>query len=670
MKSPLRFSLQAQTPSREPAGRRLEIGTKFAVSIRIREQPDDGNPMREARQLKPTTKGNRDSDLALALEHHAAGRLGEAETIYQRLHAANRSDSEVIFLLGMLCCDLGLFEAACRFLEQALAITPKFPEASRQWVVALNGWADLKVAAGEIAEAERLLELALQSAPRDAQTLENLGRAALMRGDAGTAEARLVASLVQRPTNAQALNWLGLARLRLEKYMAAEPPLRQALTLQPQLTQASNNLGIVLQQQGRLAEARVCFEAALTQSPDYQNARVNLACTLRLIGKPELARAELEAVLKAQPNAVDALNNLGAVLQDLGQPDLAQQNLLRAIELSPASPETRWNLSLTQLQLGNFKSGWENFESRWFGCETLRGAYQMPESRAWCGQPLQGKRLLLWVEQGFGDTIQFVRFAQDVAARGATVYLLAQPELADLLRRVRGVNTVVTSQDPLPSYDFHCPLMSLPYRLGVALDVQQLHGGAPYLFAEKLRIQAWRDRLRAGQGLKVGLAWAGAARRHSANLEAIDGRRNIALERLTPLLDLRGCTFYSLQKDASSESATVNFSPPGTARGMRDFSSEWRDFSDTAAFVANLDLVISVDTAVAHLAGAIGKPVWLLNRYDSCWRWLLNRSDSPWYSSLRQFRQPAPGDWDSLIPIVTAELANAVACAHSAAASG
>lgn len=626
--------------------------------------------MREARLKKPGPKGNRDNDLALALQHHAAGRLGEAEVIYQRLHAANRSDSEVIFLLGMLCCDLGLFEAACRFLEEALAITPKFPEASRQWVVAVNGWADLKLAAGDFAEAERFLEKALQSAPRDAQTLENLGRAALMRGDAGTAEARLVESVVQRPANAQALNWLGLARLRLEKYMAAEPPLRQALTLLPQLTQARNNLGLALQQQGRLAEARACFEAALTQKPDYQNAKVNLACTLRLIGKPELARAELEAVLKAQPNAVDALNNLGAVLQDLGQPDLAQETLLRAIELAPSSAHARWNLALTQLQLGNFKSGWENFESRWSGCDTLRGAYQMPLDRAWCGQSLQGKRLLLWVEQGFGDTMQFVRFAQDVAARGATVYLLAQPELVELLRGVWGVNTVLTAHDPLPPYDFHCPLMSLPYRLGVSLDVQQLHGANPYIFAEKHRIEAWRARLSAGQGLKVGLAWAGAARRHSANLEAIDGRRNITLDRLAPLLDIRGCTFYSLQKDTSSDAATVKLSSPVIARGIRDFSSEWRDFSDTAAFVTNLDLVISVDTAVAHLAGALGKPIWLLNRYDSCWRWLLHRSDSPWYASLHQFRQPAPGDWNSVIPTVTAALAKAAANAQSAAASG
>jgi hypothetical protein len=212
--------------------------------------------------------------------------------------------------------------------------------------------------------------------------------------------------------------------------------------------------------------------------------------------------------------------------------------------------------------------------------------------------------------------------------------------------------------------------MSLPYRLGVSLDVEQLHGAAPYLFADEPRIEAWRGRLSAHRGLKVGLVWAGAARRHSADLLAIDARRNIALERLAPLLDVRGCTFYSLQKDTSSDAATVKLSSSVTVRGIRDFSSEWRDFSDTAAFVSNLDLVISVDTAVAHLAGALGKPVWLFNRYDGCWRWLLHRSDSPWYESLRQFRQPAPGDWNSLIRAVAVELAKTAVSAQSAAASG
>jgi hypothetical protein len=295
----------------------------------------------------------------------------------------------------------------------------------------------------------------------------------------------------------------------------------------------------------------------------------------------------------------------------------------------------------------------------------------MPVDRAWRGEALRGKRLLLWAEQGFGDTLQFIRFAQDAALQGATVIVHAQPELAELARSAPGVSAVSEQGGALPAYDFHWPLMSMPYRLGVSPDAHGLHGATPYLCAAKDRNEYWRQRLTAHPGLKVGLVWAGSSRRQSAELAAIDARRSIPLQRLAPILAVSGCSFYSLQKGTPkrrpsgtpSGSAAADLDQRGNAGGdsqhgtIQDFSAEWRDFSDTAAFVANLDLVISVDTAVAHLAGALGKPVWLLNRYDSCWRWLLNRSDSPWYATLRQFRQPRPGDWQAPIAAAAAALA-------------
>jgi hypothetical protein len=199
--------------------------------------------------------------------------------------------------------------------------------------------------------------------------------------------------------------------------------------------------------------------------------------------------------------------------------------------------------------------------------------------------------------------------------------------------------------------------MSMPYRLGVSPDADGLHGATPYLCAAKDRSEYWRQRLTAHPGLKVGLVWAGSSRRQSAELAAIDARRSIPLQRLAPILAVSGCSFYSLQKGTAAAELDDRAGAAGHAQigAIRDFSTEWSDFSDTAAFLANLDLVISVDTAVAHLAGALGKPVWLLNRYDSCWRWLLGRSDSPWYALLRQFRQPRPGDWEA--PIATAAVA-------------
>jgi tetratricopeptide (TPR) repeat protein len=619
--------------------------------------------MRNAETMNITPPASRQADLELALQHHASGRLDEAEPIYQRLYASDRRDSEVIYLMGVLCYDLGLFEAACKFLEEALSIAPRFPEASGLLAGALNGLADQKAAAGQLHDAERLLEKALRLLPHDAQTLQGVGRLALLRGEFAAAESRLESSLTERADDAETINLLGLARLRLGKYAAAETSLRRALKLQPGLNQARNTLGLVLHHLERLDEAEDCFEQALVRDPAYQNARINLANTLRIRGKPAQARRELDTVLAAQPNAGDAHNNLGAVLQDLGESELALASLSRALELSPDSPQVRWNLALTQLQRGDFEAGWSNFESRWSGCAHLRGAYRLPSDRAWRGESLHGKRLVLWAEQGFGDTLQFIRFAQDAALRGAAVSVQAPPELAELLGGAPGVSAVtVTGGALIPEYDFHCPLMSLPYRLGLSTTAAGLHGATPYLFAPTRRVEYWRPRVASHPGLKVGLVWSGSSRRQSAELAAIDARRSIPLERLAPLLSVDGCSFFSLQKDVGSVNLNRRAGTAGAhadAPQLHDFSAEWNNFSDTAAFIANLDLVISVDTAVVHLAGALGKPTWLLNRYDTCWRWLLERDDTPWYSTMRQFRQLEPGAWDPVMAKVARALAEA-----------
>jgi tetratricopeptide (TPR) repeat protein len=537
-------------------------------------------------------KTTRDADLMVAIAHHQAGRLDEAEQIYQRLHTDNRTDAEVIYLLGVLCFDLGLSEASCRFLEQALAISPRFPEAQQQLVIARNA--------------------------------------------------------------------LGLEQLQAQDFAGAEISLRQVLELSPDLNQARNNLGLALYNQGRLGDARRCFEDALRRDPGYTAARLNLANTLRVLGELGVARGELEAVLAGNPDSIEALNNLGAVAQDMGDTELALRCLERAAALSPQMPEVRWNLALTQLLLGDFINGWRNFESRWEGCAHLRGGYTLPPERAWQGEPLSGKLVLLWAEQGFGDTVQFIRFAQDVAAQGAMVGVLVPPELKRLIQGAPGILWVTAMGEPLPQYDVHCPLMSLPYRLALTPDATALHGTASYLSAPLAEAQQWHRRLSGFPGLKVGLAWAGRPRKQNAELDAIDARRNVPLSALAPLLKVPGCTFFSLQKGPESADIAASGLP------IRDFSMEWQDFAATAAFIAGLDLVISVDTAVAHVAAAMGKPVWLLNRYDSCWRWFQGRSDSPWYPTLRLFRQPGAGDWAPVVAAATAEL-HAVAEQHSQA---
>jgi hypothetical protein len=246
--------------------------------------------------------------------------------------------------------------------------------------------------------------------------------------------------------------------------------------------------------------------------------------------------------------------------------------------------------------------------------------------------------------------LQFIRFAQDLAARGAIVTAMVQPALVRLVRSAPGVSAALAQGTQLPPYDFHCPLMSLPHHLRVGADARCLHGTAPYLTAAPEAELEWLRRVGASPGLKVGLVWAGNSREHDPQHAAIDARRSISLAQMAPILSIPGCSFFSLQKGPASAKLRES------GQRIQDFSAEWSDFADTAAMIANLDLIISVDTAVAHLAGAMGKPVWLLNRFDSCWRWLLHRDDSPWYSSLRQFRQPTPGDWQAVVAAVAAAL--------------
>ena len=319
----------------------------------------------------------------------------------------------------------------------------------------------------------------------------------------------------------------------------------------------------------------------------------------------------------------------------------------RALGLVPGLAQAEWNLGLAELALGDFSAGWAHFERRWTGCPTLQGSYRFPPERAWQGEALAGKRLLLWAEQGLGDTLQFIRYASLAAAAGATVWVEVQPPLVGLLRSVAGASEVHAFGEGPDRWDFHCPLMSLPYRFATTLET--IPAAVPYLTADASAVARWRERLAALPGLKVGLVWAGGARPGRVDLEAIDARRSLKLAALAPLAAVPGVQLVSLQKGpAAAEVAQAPFS-------LVDWSDEWQNFADTAALVEALDLVISVDTAVAHLAGALGRPVWMLNRLDTCWRWLLERNDTPWYPSMRLFRQRESGAWDEVIAgLVTA----------------
>ncbi len=342
----------------------------------------------------------------------------------------------------------------------------------------------------------------------------------------------------------------------------------------------------------------------------------------------------------------EAYTNLGNALKGQGNIAAAIAACRQAIALNPDLPDAHHNLSLTLLLNGEFAEGWREYEWRWQTKQLRPRGFAQP---LWSGEAVDGRVLLLHAEQGYGDMIQFCRYVPLVAARGRVV-LEAPRALVRLFSGLAGVERIVVQGDPLPAFDLHCPLLSLPRAFATTLET--IPGGVPYLGTDPAQVSAWRDRLAGLARLRVGLVWAGEPRATDRIRGAVDRRRSISLGHFARLAGVGGIAFVSLQK---GEAAAQTRSPPPGLR-LHDWTGELEDFADTAALIAALDLVISVDTAVVHLAGALGKPVWLLNRFDTDWRWLLDREDSPWYPTLRLFRQHRPGDWAGVLERVAAAL--------------
>jgi hypothetical protein len=399
-------------------------------------------------------------------------------------------------------------------------------------------------------------------------------------------------------------------------------------------------LGRDLAARGRDEEALECYERALVLKPDVPELLNSRGNVLRSLGRFHEAETSLRHVLKLKPDFAGAHFDLGNILYSLGRATEAQTSYRTALRLQPDMPRVHFRLGLALLKAGQFEEGWKGFERRW-RVERMIPPLSKP---SWNGGPIGDRDILLFAHEaaGYGDTIQFCRYVPQIATAARRVILAVQPSLVRLLSRLPGVSEVIALGSQPPFFDLQCAIMRLPYAAGTTLE--SIPAATPYVAADLADIANWRKRLAGAAGPRVGLCWAGERRRSPGQL-AWDRRRSITLDTLAPLGEISGVRFISLQKGPPALEAACR--PPRME--LHDFTEDLHDFADTAALVENLDLVISVDTAVAHLAGALGKPVWLLNTFDACWRWLLNRDDSPWYPSLRQFRQPAPGDWHSVI---------------------
>jgi len=458
-------------------------------------------------------------------------------------------------------------------------------------------------AAGRLAEAEAACREVLALRPGQVETLDLLAQLCRQRGNLGEA-------------------------LRL--YSALMKAARGS-------AEAASNHGVVLNDLDRPAEALASLDRALILKPDFAAAHYNRGNALFALDRYDEALRSFDRTLALDPTHVDAHYNRGNTLRELRRHGEALASYRHALALAPDRADIHVNEALTLLRMGNLREGFAAYEWR------LRGAPQPLPAPGWRGAPdIAGKTIFLQAEQGFGDTLQFIRYAPLLAARGARVMAVLPAPLKPLVATMADV-TALTAGDPSPEFDFHCPLMSLPLAFGTELAT--IPANVPYLHARPDRIDFWRHRLPA-TGRRIGVAWAGSAG------FAGDRQRSMAFSALAPLLGTAGVAWVGLQREVPAGDLTTL----GAAGNFVNIGPDLRDFADTAAVVAQLDLIIAVDTALVHLAGALAKPVWVMLPYSPDFRWMLDRVDSPWYPTARLFRQPTPGDWASVITRVAEEI--------------
>ena len=497
---------------------------------------------------------------------------------------------------------------------------------------------------GKLDEAEQVYYRILAQDPRHFDALHLLGFLNFQRGQLVEALNFVEAALRVDKGCATALLNRGLIVHAMGRFIEALASYGDALAIEPNNVEMLNARGIALLDLARPHEALESFERALAINGHYVEALGNRGNAMLKLNRPQDAISNYDAALKLAPGHPQVLTNRANALRRLDRPAEALLNVETALASRPDYAEAQFEAGLAQLTLGYFQAGWKNYESRW-----ATGVFA-PHRRdfvapLWVGeQPICGKKILLHAEQGFGDTIQFVRYAPLVAERGARVFLEAQPELVRLLSQLRGVETVAAPGEPLPAFDLHCPLLSLPLAFDTTLET--IPGDVPYIRPAAAEIIAFERRLPRKRP-RIGLAWAGR-RSHKNDLS-----RSVGLRTLLPLLRTSAVQFVSLQRELGAEDEYLLRDHPEMCR----IGEKLRDFAETAAVISLLDIVISVDTAVAHLAGALGKPVLVLLPFAADFRWMRERQDSPWYPTARLFRQSSFDQWDDVVAAVRGELA-------------
>jgi tetratricopeptide (TPR) repeat protein len=596
----------------------------------------DGKPASSGADPATSLKRKEQGDAYLE-----AGDITSAEQCYRQALALDPAGAIACRELCFLLCQQGKWEEARRVIAQGIE---HFPHSAEFHFFLGN----IDHSTGKWEQAAESFRKAMSLDPQYAPAYVNLSIALQSQGKWQEATAAIDGAL---NLDAGVADWHVrrgyLSQMQGDNEQALES-YRQAIALDPHLAQAHANIGSLFEQMLQPEQALTAYREALALKPGDADMLFNVGSALDAQNKFDEAMAYYRQALAVDAGHAKSLVNLARLLDLQGKYDEALALLEEVCARHPALTEVRLNKSSLLMRLGRFTEAWQDYEYR------EKKVYMPVQPDAtrpqWLGQEdLAGKTILLHGEQGYGDILQFLRYTKLVAARGATVYLYVPPALKSLAASCSGVSVVLTSGESMGHFDYMCPLMSLPFAFKTELDT--VPGEVPYLSCDPARVAQWRDKLGArNAGLRVGLTWAGNPRKSQALAARMDRVRSMRFEQMLPLLDVPGVEFFSLQLGEGA-----NWQPEKYPQVV-DLTAGLEDFHDTAALIENLDLVITVDTSVLHLAGALGKPTWLLDRYDHCFRWLQNRQDSPWYPTLRIFRQPVMGDWDSVVRMAAREL--------------
>lgn len=565
-----------------------------------------------------------------AMRLHRAGDLAAAEAAYDHLLRHAPRYAAALQMHGVVLSQMGRHEQAVGQLERAARCRPDDAAIHHNLGKALES-------AGRDEDATRAYAGAVRLRPDFAPAHANLGHLHKRAGRLSQALACYERALALAPRDAQVLNNKGNVHGTLAQWAQAEDCLRRAVRLQPEYAEAHSNLGIVLAARQRYDEALACYERAIALSPDTAEFHLNRGNALAERGETEAAITAYRRASELAPDKGAALSSLGNAHLALGRVEAAAECYDRALALEPDDAGIHFNRALLWLLTGDYARGWPEYEWGLAPGQEVRQPLRRFTQPRWQGEGFQGETLLVYAEQGVGDTLQFLRFLPATQDRGGKVLVECQPGLKPLIERAGLAQQVVerTQDGHIPAaFDRYVPLMSLPGILGTPAD--GIPAPIPYLRPDPARAAAWHERLADAPGLKIGLVWAGNPEHGN------DRNRSCRLARLTPLFDLPGVSWHALQKGRAAEQLAEQ------GHAVTDWAPHLHDWDETAAAIDNLDLVISVDSAVAHLSGALGTPVWILLPFAPDWRWGLERTSSPWYPSARLFRQPAPGAWDQV----------------------